>query len=105
MSILETFANKKIEDYESKEDYKKDVLSAVKLLLGLGIMDTDATDLKGSVESILQKMRKDEELLYGKPYTKESAMEELNQVNNEISELEQVLADLDRQIAIEESKI
>lgn len=84
----------------SEKDYKSGVVRAVELLVSLGIMDTKKTDLKGSVNEVVQKLEKNEEILHGKKLNKQEVREELKQVNCEIADLELELSDIKKRIEI-----
>jgi predicted nucleic acid-binding Zn-ribbon protein len=86
----------------SEQEYKSGVVRAVEILVSLGIMDTEKTDLKSSVAEIIQKLEKNEEVLYGKKLNKQEVREELKQVNSEIADLELELSDINNKIAIKQ---
>jgi predicted nucleic acid-binding Zn-ribbon protein len=101
MSQLSDFSLKKAQSNPlSKEAYKRGVSRAVELLVSLGIMDTKKTDLKSSVKEVIQKLEKNEEVLYGKKLNKQEIREELKQVNSEIADLELQLSDIKQKIQI-----
>ncbi|WP_013334235.1 hypothetical protein [Gloeothece verrucosa] len=104
MSVKELLNLKKPQDYPSKEAYKQDVLKAVELLIRLGINESGSADLKSSIESVTQKLQEDEEQIHGKKRSKQEILEDLKQVNSEITELDLEIADLERQIAIKKAK-
>lgn len=84
----------------SEKDYKSAVIRAVESLTSLGIMDTKKTDLKSSVNEVIQNLEKNEEILYGKKLKKQEVREELKQVNSEITDLELKLSDIKTKIEI-----
>ena len=53
----------------SPAEYKQNVRRATELLVHLGIMDTESTDIKESVQVVLNKLKRDEVILYGKELT------------------------------------
>ena len=103
MKQLELLDIKQNNNNQSPQEYKQNVIEAVELLVTLGIMDTDSTDLKTSVEFIVDKMRHNEKILYGKELTKEDLLEQLQQVNSKIATLDDELAHFDNEIEFEEN--
>ncbi|GAB4537432.1 MAG: hypothetical protein Tsb0014_26250 [Pleurocapsa sp.] len=85
---------------QSEKDYKSGVVRAVELLVSLGIMDSKESDLKDSVNEVVQKLEKNEEILHGKKLNKQKVREELKQVNSEIADLELELSDIKKRIEI-----
>jgi hypothetical protein len=105
MTILEPFKHS-LTSTMDKEKYKKDVRQAVELLIMLGVLDDNQSDdLNAAVESVIQKMRRDEVTLYGKELTKENILQELGQVNSELERLKQEQLEVNKQIALEELKL
>lgn len=84
----------------SAKDYKSGVIRAAESLVSLGIMDSKQTNLKGSVNEVVQKLEKNEEILYGKRLNKQEVREELKQVNSEIADLELELSYIRKKIEI-----
>lgn len=90
-------------DYKKKlsaKDYKSGVIRAAESLVSLGIMDSKQTNLKGSVNEVVQKLEKDEEILYGKRLNRQEVRKELKQVNSEIADLELELSYIRKKIEI-----
>ncbi len=103
MKPLELLDIKQTNNNQSPEDYKKNVIEGMKLLVTLGIMDTPSTDLKTSVDFVIDKMRKNENILYGKELTKEDLMEQLQEVNSKIAALDDELGNFDNESEFEEN--
>ncbi|HEY9700852.1 MAG TPA: hypothetical protein V6C58_00300 [Allocoleopsis sp.] len=105
MKQLQLLDIKQNNNNQSPEEYKQNVIEAVELLVTLGIMETPSTDLKTSIEFVIDKMRQNEKILYGKELTKEDLMEQMQQINSELFQLHHEIADIDSQIILEETKI
>lgn len=100
MSIFQPLLKEKAEpNPQPPPKYKNDMLRAIELLVSLGVMDAQTTDLVGSVKEVIKKLENDEAVLYGKKLNKQELQEELKTTSSNVSELKQELSDLEKKLA------
>ena len=74
----------------SESEYQNAMSLAIELLVGLGIMKSPQTDIKGSVDDMIKKLEEDEIDLYTKSLNK-------NEIERDLKELQQQIDELDRE--------
>jgi hypothetical protein len=104
MNIIDDLNLKKPQDYSSREAYEQDVVKAVQVLMRLGNIDNPSANLTAFLDSILEKLQKDELTIYDRR-DKQEIIADLKRVNSKIVELEREIVDLEWEIAIKKAEI
>lgn len=99
MNLQELLKLTEFKQNDSEAIYKENVLKTVDILLKLGIKLDDPSDLKTSVESILQTLQDKEIELYGRKISKQEIIEEIKLFEQKIAELEREKAEIEQRIA------
>jgi hypothetical protein len=100
LSLLQT-----TEDPVPVSEYKANVRHAVKLLVSLGIREGNSSNLLASVKTVIEKLEKDEEALYGKKLNKKELQEELSELVKQLAASKEELAITEKELAIREEEL
>ena len=88
----------------SESEYQNAMSLAIELLVGLGILRSPQTDIKGFVEDIINKSEEDEIDLYTKSLNKKEIERDLKELQQQIDELNREEIEIQREIDLLEMR-
>lgn len=75
----------------TRDEYTKGVSKIIEALVSLGIMEYESDDLGESVNALIERIEKNEEVLFGQKLNKDQLQKELDETNMEIEEIKRKL--------------
>ena len=88
----------------SESEYQNAMSLAIELLVGLGILRSPQTDIKGFVDETINKSEEDEIDLYTKSLNKKEIERDLKELQQQIDELNREEIEIQREIDLLEMR-